>query len=91
METVFRKFYKNLKKMVLFFTIFFMKKFFIIFLAIFLFSCSQNSENISQKVSENTTKPEKNFQNIDYNSYYIGANILDTKDLKISKISAGSK
>ena len=71
-----------------------MKKFFIIFLAIFLFSCSQNSENISQKVqkvSENTTKPEKNFQNIDYNSYYIGANILDTKDLKISKISAGSK
>lgn len=79
METVFRKFYKNLKKMVLFFTIFFMKKFFIIFLAIFLFSCSQNSENISQKISENTTKPEKNFQNIDYNSYYIGANILDTK------------
>lgn len=68
-----------------------MKKFFIIFLAIFLFSCSQNSENISQKISENTTKPEKNFQNIDYNSYYIGANILDTKDLKISKISAGSK
>ena len=71
-----------------------MKKFFIIFLAIFLFSCSQNSENISQKVqkvSENTTKPEKNFQNIDYNSYYIGANILDTKDLKIYKISAGSK
>ena len=68
-----------------------MKKFFIIFLAIFLFSCSQNSENISQKVSENTTKPEKNFQNIDYNSYYIGANVLDTKDLKISKISAGSK
>lgn len=68
-----------------------MKKFFIIFLAIFLFSCSQNSENISQKVSENTTKPEKNFQNIDYNSYYIGANILDTKDLKISKISAGSR
>ena len=80
--------------MILFFTIFFMKKFFIIFLAIFLFSCSQNSENISQKVqkvSENTTKPEKNFQNIDYNSYYIGANILDTKDLKISKISAGSR
>lgn len=71
-----------------------MKKYFIIFLAIFLFSCSQNSENISQKVqkvSENTTKPEKNFQNIDYNSYYIGANILDTKDLKISKISAGSR
>lgn len=68
-----------------------MKKIFIIFLAIFLFSCSQNSENISQKVSENTTKPEKNFQNIDYNSYYIGANILDTKDLKISKISAGSR
>lgn len=68
-----------------------MKKFFIILLAIFLFSCSQNSENISQKNSENTTKSEKNFQNIDNNSYYIGANILNAKDLKISKILAGSK
>lgn len=68
-----------------------MKKFFIILLAIFLFSCSQNSENISQKNPENTTKSEKNFQNIDNSSYYIGANILDAKDLKISKISAGSK
>lgn len=77
--------------MVLFFMIFFMKKFFIILLAIFLFSCSQNSENIPQKNPENTTKSEKNFQNIDNSSYYIGANILDTKDLKISKISAGSK
>lgn len=64
-----------------------MKKFFIIFLSIFLFSCSQNSENIS----ENITNSEKNFQNIDNNSYYIGANSLDSKDLKISKILAGSK
>lgn len=67
------------------------KKFLIIFLTIFLFSCSQNLENISQKNVENTAKSEKNFQNIDNSSYYIGANILDAKDLKISKISAGTK
>lgn len=68
-----------------------MKKFFIVLLAIFLFSCSQNSENTSKINPENTTKSEKKIQNIDNNSYYIGANILDTTDLKISKISAGSK